>query len=818
MFADIVHDLRYTVRVLRKSRLLTASVLLTLALGIGANALVFSVIRSVILRPLDYEHPDELVQLWESGKNTESGSDWVSFPNFRDWLRQSQSFTSMAAYTYSPTTVSGDKEAEPVLALEATDRLFDVLGTRPAVGRTFLEGEDQPGREPVVVISYGLWQRRYAGDSAVVGRSIDVGGKPHTIIGVMPRLFRFPNDLPSGTNLIPIDIWVAGSRRLDLEDRGSHNFWTVARLKSNVSLTEARAEMDAIAARLAREYPKNNKDAEISVVYLQDHLTGRVRPALLMLFGSVGLLLLLACANVANLLLSRAESRRREIAIREAIGASRWRLIRQSLTESLVLAALGAGAGLAVLYLSLESLLKWAPADIPRIYETTIDLPVFTFTAAVTLATGILFGLAPAISAGRGNVHDALKRSGARSSADRTHFAVHQVLIACQVTLAVILLIGAGLLTRSLINVTRLDPGFQAANLFMGMINLSDSRYTNAAQRSAFFEELLRRVRAVPAVQSAAVSDSVPLSGVNDQGSFGIEGRSASELRQYGLYGPEGNRPHVSAGYFETMGIPTLRGRTFDEHDGATTQKVAVISDLAARMYWPNEDPIGKRVSIDSDAGRPLWHEIVGIVQNTRHFGLDEPQKPEIYVPHTQSPSQFMILAVRVQGDMESVIQACRRELASMDPQQAGFAAARIEDVLFGSQARRRFQAFLVAGFAVLAIILAAVGIYGVAAYSVAQRAKEVGIRIALGARPLDVILLVLKQGTLPIVLGAFAGIAGAAELSKLTANLLFGVSPSDLPTFSTVLVLVLAVGAVSIYFPARRASQFDPAAILTEE
>jgi putative ABC transport system permease protein len=674
---ETLRDLRYSVRLLRRSRLLTASVVLTLALGIGANSLVFSVVRAVMLRPLDYERPDELVQLWESGKGAEAGTDWVSFPNFRDWQRQAQSFTGMAAYAYNATTVSGDKEAEPILALEATDRLFVVLGVRPAVGRAFLDGEDQPGREPVAVISHGLWQRRYAGDPSVVGKSVNVGGKPHTIIGVMPDSFRFPNDLPYGTSLIPIDIWVAGSRRPDLEDRGSHNFWTVARLKPNVTLTEARAETADIAARLAREYPRSNKDTEISVAYLKDHVTGRVRPALLMLLGSVGLLLLLACANVANLLLSRSESRRREIAIRQAIGAGRARLIRQTLTESVVLAFLGAAAGLAVLYLSLESLLKWAPVAVPRIQQTTIDLPVLLFTSAVALGTGVLFGLAPAISSAAGNVYDALKRSGARLSDDRANIAVRHVLVAGQVALAVILLTGAGLLMRSLMNVTRLDPGFRPTNLLMGIINLTDSRYANPAQQSAFFEELLRRVRVLPGVQSAAVSGSVPLSGINDQGGFVIEGRSRSAL---GQSKPEANRPHVSAGYFETMGISVLRGRSFDDHDVANARRVAVISDIAARTYWPNQDPIGKRISVDSDKGGPLWHEIVGIVRNTRHFGLDEQQKPEIYFPHTQSPTPFMLLVIRVQGDMEMVIKASRQELASMDPQQAGMAVQRIDD------------------------------------------------------------------------------------------------------------------------------------------
>ncbi len=805
-------DFKYAVRALRKNPTFSLAAILTLALGIGANALVFSVVRAVILRPLDYSNPDELVQLWESGKHMEG--DWVSFPNFRDWARQAQSFTGLAAYTYNGTTISGDKEPEAVLALEVTDRFFDMLGVKPALGRTFVEGEDQPSHDHVAVISYALWQRRYAGDPNVMGRQVVIGARPHTIIGIMPSSFRFPNVA------MLIDVWVAGSRRSDIEQRGSHNFWTIARLKPGVSLSEARAEMDTIAQRLGREFPED-KDVDISVAYLHDRVSGEVRPALLMLLGSVGLLLLLACANIANLLLSRAESRRREMAIREAIGAGRSRLIRQTLTESVLLAFLGAAMGLAVVAGILQPLLRWAPADIPRIGQTSIDLPVLFFTSAIALTAGILFGLAPAIVGGGHNVYEALKRSGARSSPERGSFAVRHILIASQVALAVILLVGAGLLLRSLIHVTRLDPGFRRERLFIAILNVEgQARYAAPEQQVAFFEEVVRRVRTVPGVESAAVTDSMPLSGMNDQGSFDIEGRSWSALQQqYGKYGPEANRPHVSSGYFEAMGIPVVQGRVFNEHDRADSQKVAVISDLAARTYWPNENPIGKRLSVrESKDGKPIWHEIVGVVHSTRHFGMEAAQKPEIYVPHTQATEPFMILVVRVEGDMDSVIRASRKQVSSLDPQQAGFGVLRGEDMLFGSETRRRFQTFLLGGFAVLAAFLAAIGIYGVAAYTVMRRSREVGIRLALGARRADVVLMILRQGMFTIVAGAIVGMLTAAALSRLLASLLFGVSPSDSSTFSSVLSLVLLIGVLSVYLPARAASRVDPAIVLTEE
>jgi putative ABC transport system permease protein len=805
-------DLRYAFRGLRKTPTFSLAAILTLALGIGANSLVFSVVRSVVLRPLDYAKPDELVQLWESGNIAEG--DWVSFPNYRDIARQAQSFANIAAYTFNGTTLSGDKEAETVLTLETTDKFFDLLSVKPALGRTFAAGEDQPGRDRVAVISHALWQRRYAGDTNVAGHQLLIGGRPHTIIGVMPPSFRFPNVADM------IDVWVAGSRRTDIEGRGNHNFWAIARLKPGIGLSQTRAEMVAVASSMEREFPQYNKGLVITVEYLQDRVSGDVRPALLMLLGSVVLLLLLACANIANLLLSRAESRRREMAIREAIGAGRGRLIRQMLTESILLAFLGGAAGLIVVKAILQSLLKWAPADIPRIQQTSIDLPVLLFTSAIALLAGILFGLAPAVIGAGRNVHDALKRSATRSSPERSSFALRHILIASQVALAVILLIGAGLLMRSLINVTHLDPGFRRDGLFIAIFNLDgQASYTEPAQQAAFFEEVLRRVRTVPGVKSAAVTGSMPLTGINDQGSFAIEGLPSSVLKKYGHSSPEANRPHVSVGYFETMGIQLQKGRTFDEHDRADSPKVAVISDLAARKYWPNENPIGKRVSIaESEDGRRVWHEIVGIVHSTRHFGMEAAQKAEVYVPHTQSPYPFMVLVVRVRGNMDSVIRGCRNEIASLDPQQAGFPALRAEDTLFGSETRRRFQTSLLAGFAILAVFLAAIGIYGVVAYTVRRRAREIGIRIALGARPSDVVLAVVKQGMFTIVAGAIAGVVAAGALSRLLASLLFGVTPSDTSTFSAVVFLVLLVGILSVYLPTRAASRLDPVIVLNEE
>lgn len=815
MLIQVAQDTYYGLRLMRKNLLLTTAIVLTLALGIGANSLVFSVVRAVILRPLAYPNSNRLVQLWESSKLPGGEGDWVSFPNFRDWSRQAQSFTGIGAYTYYGTILSGDKEAEPVLALETAGKFFDALGTSPAIGRTFLDGEDQPGRDAVVVISHSLWLRRYAGDTNITGHKVDIGGRPHTIVGVMPASFRFPNDLPDGTRLVPIDAWVAGSRRPDLEQRGSHNFWTVARLKPGVSLQQAQAEMNGIADQIAREHPRSNKDMGVSVAYLQDHLTRDARPALLMLLACVSLLLVLACANIANLLLSHAESRRREMAIREAIGAGRMRLIRQTLTESVVLALVGAAVGLGVVYIGLEPLLKWAPADIPRIHQTSIDLPVLLFTAAIALAAGILFGLAPAIIGTASNVHEALKRSAARSSTDRA-IIVRRVLIAGQIALAVVLLTGAGLLIRSLMNVTNLNPGFRPDHLFSAFFNLTGQPgYSEPSQQAAFFKEMLRRVRSVPGVESAALSDSVPFTGINDQGDFLVEGIPEPLP---GQNGPEGNRPKVSPGYFEAMRIPLIQGRLFDEHDGADSANVAIISELAARTYWPNQNPLGKRLGYHGAKGQAVWHEIVGVVGSTRHFGMEARQKPEIYLPYEQLPGPFMMIVVRTKGDMDAVIRACREGIASLDPRQAGFAILNIEESLAGSGAQRRFQTSLLLAFAALAVFLAAVGIYAVVAYTVTQRGREIGIRLALGAHPHNVVSMIARQGMLTIAAGALVGTLAAVALSKTLGSLLFGVSPWDVPTFATVLALVVFVGFIATFVPARRASRVDPVVALSEE
>jgi putative ABC transport system permease protein len=808
-------DLRYALRLVAKDPVFSAIVVLTLAFGIGANSLIFSVVRAVILRPLAYLQPDRVVQVWESGPRSGGEGDWVSFPDFRDWRSQNRVFENIACYRFALLTITGGGPTESTLGLEATDRLFAVLGVPPALGRTFLPGEDLPGHETVAVIGHALWQRRFAADPTVVGRKVTIEGRGYTVVGVMPPAFHFPAAMPSSLTL-PVELWIPMRHTPDLEERSSHNFWAVARLKPGVTLLEARGNMRSIAADTARQYPGSNKDMSATVMRLQDHITGEVHSGMLLLLAAVGLVLLLACANIANLLLSRAESRQREMAVREALGAGRGRLIRQTLTESLVLSLVGGAAGLALAYCGKSLLLQYGPANIPRFGESAIDTQVVLFSAAIALVSGVLFGLAPALVTAGSGMYRALKESGTRTTAGPRNMAVRNILVAGQMALAVMLLVGAGLVIRSFVHVVSLDPGFQSASVLSGIVSVPDTRYPDAAKQGAFFEEVLRRTRAIPGVEYAAVSDSVPLTGINNQGGFSIEGQP--ELLP-GQDGPQANRPRVSTGYFEAMGIRLIAGRLFDQHDRADATLVAIVSDIAVRRYWPRQNPIGKRVNVfEFVNGKQVWRQIVGVVHGTRHFGLEAPQKAEIYVPYAQSPEPFVLLVVRAKIAPSILAAAIRREIAAVDPQQAAFGFEAMDGLLSNAESNRRFQTIVLAVFAALALLLAAIGIYGVMAYSAAQRQREIGVRLALGARPADVVMMLFKRGLLLSLAGMAAGFVGAIALARVLKSLLFGVSPLDPATFATVAVVLTITAALAAYLPGRSAASVDPLRALREE
>ena len=810
---DLRRDLAYAARRLRRESGLTLAIVLTLALGVGVATAIFSLVRAVVLRPLDYGDPDRLVQVFETGPREGGEADWVAFPNFRDWRATNRVFELMAAYRFQLVTMTGGEQPESALALEVTDRLFAVLRVTPQLGRTFAEGEDLPGRPRAAVISHALWQRQFGGHPAAVGRSLMVDGAAHTIVGVMPADFRFPQAIP-GESVVPIDLWIPIRPSEDLEHRGSHNFWTIARLAPAIDLRRARAEMSTIARRLAREYPATNRDFDVRVEPLGRHVAGAARPALLSLLGAVGFILLLTCANIATLLLSRAEARQREIAMRQALGASRGRLVRQTIVESLLLAFAGAAAGLAFAYAGARVLVRLAPASLPRLDETAVDAQVLLVMAAVATIVGILFGLAPAVAASSVDVTHALRDGGARVTGGAAGRRLRQSLVAGQLALAVVLLVGAGLLVRSFVRVSGLELGFDTHHVLTAMVALSPARYADAGRQVAFTDEMLRRIQALPGVRSAGVSHSVPLSGINDQGGFVIEGRPDPPPGA----GPHANRPRVSPGYFDAMGIRLVAGRLLDGRDRADSLPVAVVSDLAVRSYWPGQSAIGRRLAFEWNEQGPVWRQIVGVVASTRHFGLEAAQKAEIYVPFAQSPVPYVTLVVRTDTDPLALAPSVRRQITALDPEQGVFWFRTMDDLVAHSSARRRFQTALVATFALLALLLAAVGVYGVMGYMVAQRRREIGVRLALGARPRDVIAMVLGNGLRVTAAGVAAGIAGAAALSSVLARFVFGVSPLDPVTYAGAVVLLMAVALLASYRPAGVAARVDPITVLRDE
>jgi putative ABC transport system permease protein len=809
----LVQDVRFAGRMLARTRLLTAAIVSTLALGIGVASAVFSLLQAVVLRPLPYGAPENLVQVFETGPRPGGEADWVAFPNFRDWQRHNRVFDGLAAYRYALLTLASPQGADAMLGLETTDELFRVLGVPPLIGRTFRRGDDLPGRERVIVISEALWQRRFGADPRVVGRAVTLDGVSHTIIGIMPASFRFPQTIP-GENVIPIDLWIPMRPSGDLQDRYSHNFWAVGRLKHDVGLEQARTAMRTIADNLARAYPATNKDFTVSVVRLDEYVAGSLRPALLVLLGAVFLVLLLTCANVGNLLLSRAQTRRREIAVRQAVGAGRARLVRQMLTESLLLALGGGGLGVAVAHLGTRLLVYLGPPNIPRLEQTTVDGQVLAFTALVSVCAGVLFGVAPALLTSQANAHADLKDTATRVSESSAARLVRQALVTGQIALAIMLLVGAGLLVRSFAQVTGLDIGFRPPHVLTAFINLPPARYTESDRQAAFFDEFVRRVERVPGVLAAGASNSVPLTGVNDQGGFEIEGRIAPS-GETALYA---NRPHVSSHYFDAMGIRLLQGRGFDARDRKDSLPVAIVSELAVQRYWPTGTPLGRRIAVEWTDRGPVWRQIVGVVQSTRHFGLEAPQKPEIYVPQSQAPSPFMLLVVRTAQDPRAVESAIRAQLAAIDPEQGVSGFQTLEDLLSRSTAPRRFQMALVATFALLALLLASIGVYAVMGYMVAQRRREIGVRLALGARPSDVVTMVLRNGVRLTIAGVAFGLAGALALSRALAHFLFGVSPVDPLTYLTVTVALVSIAGFAAYLPSRGAARVDPVVVLRDE
>ncbi|MFP5262087.1 MAG: ABC transporter permease [Blastocatellia bacterium] len=800
----LINDMRYGVRLLLKHRGLSAAAVLALALGIGANAAIFSVINTVLLKPLPYGEPERLLEIREANPPKHSDVP-ASAASFLDWQSQNTAFEQLAAYRSASYNLISDGEPERIRAARVSAGTFTLLGVSPAAGRDFLAEEDQPGRANVVAVSHGLWRRRFGADPNLVGRTINLGGNSYTVVAIMPPGFKFPERTT--------ELWMPMAiEPFERTQYGAHGLGVVGRLKPGVSVEQAQSEMSTIATRIAEDHADTNAGWDAKVVPMLDYAVGKIRPALLVLLGAVAFVLLIACANVANLLLARSASRQKEIAIRMAMGAGRWRIARQLLTESVILALAGGACGLMLAAWGMDTLLALAPADLPRVKDVALDGNALLFTLAVTVLTGVIFGLAPALQASKPDLNETLKESGGRGSTGGVRRQrMRNALVVAEVALALVLLAGGGLMIRSFLRLRQVDPGFNPNNALMVRLVLPQKQYADDEQKAAFLNRLLQSVRALPRVQSAGATVSMPFLD-NFMLGFTIQGRPA--VRDSDL--PTTKYYAVSPDYFKAMGIPLLRGRAFTDRDAAGAARVAVINETMARRFFPDEDPIGKRISVTN--GPEAFREIVGVVGDVKHDGLDQETPPQTYMSFAQEPNNGMTLVLRSDADPATLGAAIRAAVSGIDKDQPISAIRPLAEVLADSVAQQRFSMLLLGVFAAVALVMAAVGLYGVMSYSVTQRTHEIGVRMALGASPRDVLGLVVGQGVMLTSAGVCIGLAAAVALTRLMESLLFGVTATDPLTFGAISLMLMAVAFVASYIPARRATRVDPMVALRYE
>ena len=807
---DLWQDLRFGLRMLVKNPGFTIVAVFALALGIGANSAIFSVVNTILFRPLPYKDPDRLVMVWEDRSARGFPRDTPAVANYIDWRDQNQVFEGMSAMANQSFNLTGVGDPERIDGRLVSANLFSILGVEPMLGRAFAPDEDRPGQNSVVILSHSLWQRRFSSDRSIVGKSIVLNGANVQVIGVMPASFQFPTR--------DDEIWAPiAFTSQQLVNRGSHYLEVVARMKPQLSLDQVRAEMSTIAVRMQQQNPNTNNQVGVAIVPLHEQVVGDIKPALMVLLGAVGFVLLIACANVANLLLARAAVRQKEIVIRVALGANRFRLIRQVLTESLLLAAVGGIVGLVLSLVGVNLLKSFIPSNISQAQAISIDGKVLLFTLIVSLLTGLIFGLVPAIQASTINLNETLKEGGRDSGAGARGNRVLSLLVITEVAVSLILLVGAGLLINSFLRLRNVDPGFRSQNLLTMRIVLPAPKYAEQLQRSNFYTELIRRVEALPGVESAAVTNWIPLVRQGDSMGISIAGKPD---------GGPGQRPSavtrvVSTHYFSTMSIPILQGRQLEEHDRVDTPVVAVISETAARRFWPNENPIGRRFTPGSPTSTDPndWITIVGIARDVRQMELAAEPKPQIYLSYAQmeyfAPRH---LVVKTKVDPLSLAATVRKTVWEIDKDQPVSNIRTMDEVLSDSVARQRFSMLLLGIFASVALILAAVGIYGVMSYSIAQRTREIGIRMALGAQQIDVLKLAVGQGLKLVLVGLVVGLGVAFALSRVMSSLLFGVSPTDPMTFIVISIVLISVALLASYIPARRATKVDPLAALRYE
>jgi predicted permease len=812
---NLLQDLRYGIRMLAKKPAFAAVAVLALALGIGANTAIFSVVNAVLLRPLPFKDPDRLMIVWEDNTKLGFPKDTPAPANFVDWRDQNQVFDGMAAVATQTFNLTGAGEPEKLEGQRVSASFFPLLGVEPTLGRSFLPEEDRPEGERVVIMSHGLWQRRFGSDPAIVGKPLTLNGQPYTVVGVMPKSFRFPDPFESETEENSVWVPIAFSSQ-EASNRGGHYLLVYARAKPGVTVKQAQADMNTIAARLQQQYPDTNTSLGAVVTSLHEQVVGDIRPALLILLGAVAFVLLIACANVANLLLARAAARQKETALRTALGASRSRLIAQFMTESVLLAALGGAVGLLLAVVGMRVLVALMPANLSQAKDINIDAKVLGFTLLVSLVTGVIFGLAPALHASRPDLNESLKEGG-KGTAGVARSRVRGLLVISEVALALVLLIGAGLLINSFLRLRSVDPGFNADNLLTMKVVLPRLKYPDPVRRTAFYDELLQRVSSLPGVQSAGVTTNLPLTFKGNNGGVTIEGRPepAPDERPIVI------TRTVSPDYFRTMNIPVLKGRQFSPQDTADKPGVVIVSEATARQFWPGEDAIGKRIKLGGFNSDAPWLSVVGVAKDVRQFELDIAPKPQAYFPYAQMTYSYLAprdLVVRTSGDPLGLAAAVRGEVWAIDKDQPVSNVATMEQILSNSVARQRFNMLLLVIFAAVALVLAAVGIYGVISYSVTQRTHEIGIRMALGATSKDVLTLVVGQGLKLVSAGVGIGLGSAFVLTRLMQSLLFGVSATDPTTFAAISAVLVAVAMLASYVPARKATKVDPMVALRYE
>jgi predicted permease len=808
MLETLLQDLRFGLRMLRKNCGFTAVAVLTLALGIGANTGVFSVINALLLRSLPFAEADQLVMIWETQPDVRGPVG--TYPDFLDWRAQAQSFQGMAAFSnkrYGKAELTGYSETLEAQGMLVSQDLFPLLGLKPMLGRNFLPEEEQPINNRVVMLSQSLWRRGFANDPGIIGKSIQLGGASFTVVGVMGA--QYP---------LETDFWLPLSHlsQIDLTSRKHHSVQAIGRLKPGVTIEQARREMETIAERLRQLYPATNKNIGVELTPMRHHLAGNLRPIVLLVFAAFALILLIACANVSNLLLAQSAARQREMAIRAAIGAGRGRLVRQLLVESLLLAALGGVAGLALASLSIpvlrSGLLRIATGKIPGLETIGIDWRTLAFTFGVSLLTGVLFGALPALQISRIDLNQTLKEGG-KGSAGSGRRNLSRALVMAEVALAVVTLVGAGLLVRSFQKLLQVDPGFRAGHLLSLKIELPRSRYQSGERARDFYQQLTPRIQALPGVQQVGFIDRLPLAPSLAISRFVAEGQQVEPGKE-----PITQMRRADYRFFEMMGIPRRGGRLFDEKDVIDKNEI-IINETMARGFFPNQDPVGKRIFMHFGSGEPTPVQIIGVVGDIKDLGLDAEVEPEVYWPGVGGEA---VLLARTTVDPLSLASAVRQAVQSTDPALPLQQVRSVEQILDATLASRRFTLNLLCVSALLALVLAAIGIYGVVAYSVAQRAQEIGFRLALGAQANDILKFIIGHGITPVLLGLALGLAGAFALSRLltrlSAGLLFEVRPTDPATFMAITLLLVIVALLACYLPARRGTKVDPVTVLKHE